>query len=231
MPWRAIDATSTSATPTPVVEPTGRAITSVSTGTLAAIGATALVGVAAFVLAFGSAGAGETALDGGQPVSGAPIGTSTDLAVGGEIVVEIVGAVTRPGVYRLPAGSRVDDLLAVSGGFGPRVDTDRAALTLNRAAILTDGVQIRVPSRDDVETAVPGASGGGGQPAIGSGRIDLNSATASELDTLPGIGPVTADKIIAARDEARFAAVEDLRTRGIVGEKTFDGLKDLVTVR
>jgi competence protein ComEA len=202
-----------------------------STGTLAAVGATALVGIAAFVLAFGSAGAGEIVLDGGQPVSGAPIATSASVGDGGEIVVEIVGAVVRPGVYHLPVGSRVDDLLAASGGFGPRVDTDRAALALNRAAILTDGIQIRVPSRDDVETAAPTGSSSGGKPATGSGLIDLNSATASELDTLPGIGPVTADKIITARDEARFAAVEDLRTRGIVGEKTFDGLKDLVTVR
>src|SRR6185503_13700989 len=116
-----------------------------------------------------------------------------------------------------------------AGGFGPRVDADRVASELNLAAPLADGAQVRVPSRDD-PTAPPGGSGGsGGGSASGGGRlIDLNSATQEQLESLPGIGPVTAGKIIDARAEARFKAVDDLRERGLVGEKTFEAIRDLV---
>ena len=94
---------------------------------------------------------------------------------------------------------------------------------------------IRVPSRDD-QTAAASAPAGGGTGSAGgggtaAGPIDLNTATAAELDTLPGIGPATAAKILASRDGQPFAAAEDLRTRKLVGEKTFANLKDLVTVR
>ena len=200
-------------------------------------GLAVLLVVGAFVLATGSGSAGGVTLDGGTPLtsgdraadgSAAPRGSSD----GRLVVVEVGGAISRPGVYRLPAGSRVGDLVTVAGGFGPRVDTERAGRQLNLAAPLRDGDQVRVPSRDDLaeaagpgnEASKPGASAGP------SGPIDLNRATAAQLDTLPGIGPATAAKIIASREGQPFAAVEDLRTRKLVGEKTFEKLRDLVAV-
>jgi competence protein ComEA len=114
------------------------------------------------------------------------------------------------------------------------VDAERAGRELNLAAPLRDGDHIRVPSRDDPAGVMPAGSdavGAANGPAGPSAPIDLNRATAEELDTLPGVGPATAAKILASRDEQPFTAVEDLRTRKLVGEKTFANLKDLVTVR
>jgi competence protein ComEA len=190
--------------------------------------------VGAFILAAGD-GEGTVRIDGGTRIddvaSVAPGGSAGAAVVGqgGELVVEIVGAVQRPGVYRMPSGARVGDLLEAAGGYGPRVDTTQAERALNLAAPLQDGDQVRVPSRDDA--AATNQAPGANEPAAAGVAIDLNSATQTELESLPGIGPATAQKIIAAREEARFGAVEELRSRGIVGEKTFEKLRDLVTVR
>ena len=122
-----------------------------------------------------------------------------------QVVVDVQGAVVRPGVQRLVAGSRVGDAIAAAGGYGPRVDAGRVAAELNLAAPVQDGDRIVVPARGDPG---PSAANGGrrdGGGSSGGGLIDLNSATASELDTLPGIGPETAQKIIDARAEKPFA--------------------------
>jgi competence protein ComEA len=145
------------------------------------------------------------------------------------VVVEIVGAVREPGVYSLPVGSRLADLVRRAGGYGPRVDVTRAEQELNLAGPLRDGDHVRVPSRDDqqaVGTSGPASSAG----SAGTAVVDINRATQSELEELPGVGPATAEKIIAAREEAPFTAVEELRSRGVLGEKTFEKLRALVTV-
>ena len=231
-PWRVLDAAPhDAATAASAAE---RSAPAISTATIVKAipmgGAAVACAIAAFILAAGG-GEGTVTVEGGSPLSidgrSGPSSTA-GAVVGSEIVVEIVGAVPAPGVYRLSAGSRVGDLVQLAGGYGPRVDTARAEQELNLAAPLRDGDHLRVPSRDDV--AAGGPSGGAGSGGTGDALVDLNRATQSELEELPGVGPATAEKIIGAREEAPFAAVEDLRTRGILGEKTFEKLRDLVTV-
>ena len=189
-----------------------------------------LLAVGAFVLA-ATGPVGSVEIDGGAAFSSdAPIASGDGVAAGGQVVVDVQGAVPRPGVQRLAAGSRVADAIAAAGGYGPRVDAGRVAAELNLAAPVKDGDRVVVPARGDPgPSAASGASGGGG--SSGGGLIDLNSATASELDTLPGIGPKTAQKIIDARTEKPFASVDELRDRKIVGAATFEKLRSLVTVR
>ena len=239
-PWRVLEdpADTPSARGGPSGEKPGHA--RLPRSAIATAGVAVILAVGAFLLAFGSGSGGTVAVDGGVPFESTPPGLSASTGPGGEsgsgrlVVVEIVGAVERPGVFRLSAGSRVGDLVAAAGGYGPRVDADRAGRELNLAAALKDGDQIRVPSRDDAvapSLRPVGAAGTGGAGSGAAGPIELNRATEGELDTLPGIGPVTAAKIAASRDEQPFVSVDDLRTRKLVGEKTFASLKDLVTVR
>ncbi|CAN5602787.1 hypothetical protein BH20CHL7_BH20CHL7_10020 [soil metagenome] len=202
-----------------------------------ALAAVALA-IGAFVVAASSSSGAGVAVDAADGLAGGTgvSGLSADTNAPGSavvVVVEAAGAVARPGIFRLPAGSRVADLLMAAGGYGPRVDTGRVDREVNLAAELKDGDRVRIPSRDEpapATTAVAGTGVGAGGPAGGSGPLDLNRATASELDVLPGVGPVTVAKIIAAREEAPFTSVEELRTRGILGEKTFEKVRPLVAV-
>jgi competence protein ComEA len=153
------------------------------------------------------------------------------------VVVEVNGAVRKPGVYRLPAGSRVGDAIEAAGGYGSRVDA-AAAQALNLAARLEDGKQIHVPARGEAAltngATVPGAgpiAGAGAGSGAASGPVNINSASAAQLDALPGIGPATSAKIIAARTTKPFSSIDDLRARKIVGPSTLEKIRDLVVVR
>jgi competence protein ComEA len=159
---------------------------------------------------------------------------SSSAGPGTTVVIEVGGAVARPGVYRLPVGSRVGDAIAAAGGFGPGVDAVAAGAQLNLAALLHDAEKIHVPGRGEQPSggAIGSTAGGGGPGGSAAPQrpLDLNSATAAELDTLPGIGPVTAAKIVAAREQRRFATVDDLASRKVVGSATLDKIRPLVTV-
>jgi competence protein ComEA len=137
-----------------------------------------------------------------------------------QIVVDIVGAVAHPGVYRLVAGSRVADALTAAGGA-----TDGADLVaINKAAPVRDGQRIYVPRPG--ETLPAGSAASDAQL-----KIDLNHATASELEALPGIGPTIAARIVRSRGSHPFTRIEELQTRGLVTARVFADLKDMVTTR
>lgn len=145
------------------------------------------------------------------------------------VTVHVVGAVLRPGVYSLRAGSRASDAVAAAGGLLGNAEQSG----INLARQVADGEQLVVP----VQGAVQGTAPGGSAAAPSSGRaaggsVDLNTATVEELDTLPGVGPATAAKIIADRTEnGPFRTAEDLMRVPGIGAKRFDSLKDLVVVR
>jgi competence protein ComEA len=138
------------------------------------------------------------------------------------LVVDVAGAVRSPGLYRLAAGARVGDAIAAAGGFGPAVDTVAVSAGLNLAAPLSDGQKIVVPARGATTTASSGGS-------AGSALVDVNHASQAELEALPGIGPATAQKIIAARAERPFATGHELLDRKLVGNATWEKIRDLVT--
>jgi competence protein ComEA len=142
---------------------------------------------------------------------------------GGRLVVDVAGAVRRPGVYRLPGGARVADAIARAGGPAKRADPQ----SLNLAAPLADGEQVLMPAR--------AASGGAGPaaPAASPGApIDLNTATAEQLDALPGVGPVTAEKIVAYRQaHGPFASLAALDAIPGIGPARISQLKGLVVQR
>jgi competence protein ComEA len=142
------------------------------------------------------------------------------------VVVDVVGAVRRPGLYRLAQGDRVADAVAQAGGA-----TRKADLSLvNLAALVSDGEQVVVPRRGSA-VAAAGAPGGGASAASGvpTGPVHLNSATIEQLDALPGVGPVTAQKIIDYRQKhGAFTSVDELDAVSGIGPARLDQLRDLV---
>jgi competence protein ComEA len=144
------------------------------------------------------------------------------------VVVHVVGRVARPGVVRLPIGSRVKDAVAAAGGPAKGADLS----TLNLARVITDGEQVVVGDRSSCSStgSTPTPNGAAG-PSLGSGLVNLNSATLAQLDGLPHIGPVMAQRILDFRTEhGRFSSVDELNEVSGIGEKTFADLRLLVTV-
>lgn len=134
------------------------------------------------------------------------------------ILVHVLGAVERPGLYELGSGDRTMDAIAAAGGFTDTADREH----LNLAKPVADGEQLRIPAIGEVVA---------GPVESSDGRVNLNSADAAALDTLPRVGPAMAERIIQWReDNGGFTAIEDLLSVSGIGQKTFDGLKDQVTV-
>ena len=145
-------------------------------------------------------------------------------SAGGEVVIAVAGKVKKPGLVRLPTGSRVADALQAAGGADPGVDVS----LLNLARKVVDGELILVGVTAPPGSVVAPGPAGGGTP---QGPLNLNTATLADLDTLPGVGPVLAQRILDARDaQGGFRSVSDLRKVDGIGDSRYEQLKDLVTV-
>jgi len=163
---------------------------------------------------------------------------------GPDVLVHVAGAVRRPGVYRMPAGARVQDAVTSAGGARRGADAHR----LNLAAKLADGQQVLVPRRGQRTSPAPGVQGspaaaapagsgtaaagtpGGAADAVGE-RIDLNNATVDELETLDGVGPAIAQKIVAWREaNGGFRSVDDLAQVAGIGPKKLEAMRPRVRV-
>ncbi|MEY2568029.1 MAG: competence protein ComEA [Actinomycetota bacterium] len=183
-----------------------------------------VVGVVALVSWRSSTAPAELDLPRAKPAAaapGAPGGVSTTATAA---TAHAAGAILRPGVYRLPPGARVTDLIDAAGGPTGDADLDQ----LNLAAPVADGERVYVPHRGE---APPPVSNGGGAAGAPMGPVDLNTATADQLDTLPGVGPATAQAILQYRSEhGRFRSVDDLLDVPGIGDAKLEHLRALVKV-
>jgi competence protein ComEA len=194
----------------------------------AALAALAL-GAAAYLL---MAGAG-VAISGDPGSAASPsvdglgtiAGSSPDPAAPAELLVDVQGGVQHPGLVRLPPGARVADAVAAAGGYSPLADLRAAAAAVNLAAPLADGQQVFVPLQ-----GVAGSTTGSGSGSGSGSLVNLNTASTGELEALPGIGPVTAEKIVTARQEQPFTTLDELVDRKVMNRGQLDGIRDLVTV-
>ena len=165
-----------------------------------------------------------------QPQSNAglapPVAPPTETAAAPTVVVvDVVGAVRRPGLYRLRQGARIADAVARAGGATAKADL----ALINLAAPLADGEQVVVPRHGAVAPSIAPSGAGGPTGVPSSGPVHLSTATAEQLDSLPGIGPVTAQKILDYRQKhGAFMSVDELDAVPGIGPARLDQLKDLV---
>jgi len=216
-----------------------------SAGSLTTIGMTAATASPTGVPASQVASASGVASESGAGSASGPGSASGAAAVSGaasgsarSLFVHVSGAVVKPGLVEVADGARVFDAVAKAGGVTPEAREGG----VNLARFVVDGEQILVPRADDpasAGTAATASAAGGGSssgaavagPSGSAGKVNLNTATAAELETLPRVGPSMSAKILAWRAEnGAFSAIEDLNDVDGVGDKTFESLKDLVTL-
>jgi competence protein ComEA len=189
-----------------------------------------------YVIVPGSAGSPA-----GEELVLAPVSPSAEAAASPsaapDVLVYVCGAVRSPGVVHLPAGARVADALEQAGGATPKAELS----AVNLAAKVTDGQQIVVPERGTTApaAAAAGATAGGAATSAGSGAaaavpgalVNINTASLAELDTLQGVGPSTAQKIIDYRTSSGgFKTIDDIKNVPGIGDAKFAALKDFITV-
>lgn len=147
--------------------------------------------------------------------------------------VDVEGGVVSPGLYSLPSGSRIKDALIVAGGLSDEADRNAVAKQLNLAVKVTDGGKIYIPKIGEIPAAASTGNISSGDNSMNdvlgttTGLININTASADELESLPGVGQVTAQKIIDGRP---YGAVEDMLSRKVVGNSVYQKIKDKVSV-
>ena len=185
----------------------------------------ALVAVAVVAVAL-VAGSRLLVRPAGQVAQPASVPVATEPSPQPPVYVDVVGAVRRPGLYRLPASARVADALARAGGATRKADLEQ----VNLAAPVADGQQVVVPRRI-AGGAGAAATGGAAAPGAAGGPVHLNTATLEQLDSLPGIGPVTAQKILDYRAQhGAFRSVDELDAVPGIGPARLDELRSLVAL-
>lgn len=136
------------------------------------------------------------------------------------LVVDMQGAVNNPGTYTLNDGSRIEDLIQMAGGLREDADGEWISKHINRAQMLTDGGKVYIPFAGEKMS-------GDDKQVPGSGMININTASKEELETLPGIGEKSAEKIISSRP---YGVIEELREKNVVGDASYEKIKDLISV-
>lgn len=193
----------------------------------ALIAVVAAVGVRYLVMDAGGAPAGEELVL--APATSPAGAASPSPSVAADLLVHVCGAVRAPGVVRLPEGARVAEALELAGGPSARADLGG----VNLAARVIDGQQIVVPQRGETGTSggAAAAPAGAGSGVAGGTLVNINTATPAELETLPGVGPATAQKIVDYRTaHGGFKTLDDLKSVPGIGEAKFAAVKDAITL-
>jgi competence protein ComEA len=146
-----------------------------------------------------------------------------------DILVDVSGAVNNPGVYKLIEGARVEDAIKIAGGLSKDVNNEYISKSLNMAQKISDGTKLYIPYDGEAGIGGVGEQSGAGVVAgtVASAQININTSTQTELESLPGIGPVTASKIISSRP---YQKIENLLEKKIIGKSVFEKIKSFIVV-
>ncbi len=163
----------------------------------------------------------EIQFSNGVDVAGAS--TSATISVGQKIMVDVSGQVVNPGVYKLDSNARIQDALAAAGGLSADADRDFVSKAVNLAGKLNDGAKIYIPKVGESASL----SSVGNSISTTGGLISINSAQESQLESLPGVGPTTAGKIINGRP---YSSLDELLNKKVVSKSTYGKIKDLISL-
>ncbi len=182
-----------------------------------------LTAAASFIYLFGNSE--NISIQTSAKTKNQPIQTSESMSGPAHVYVDISGCVKNPGVYELESTSRIFEVIDKAGGFTDKADTSQ----INQAETITDGMKIHIPERG--ESGGDTSSSSDSSDNTDSSLVNINSADADTLQQLPGIGPVTAEKIIAYRQEnGAFDSVENIMDVDGIGDKTYQKIKEHITV-